>query len=155
MNGLKTSFALAPPVKQDPEDFHASESQVRSQLRVLVVDDNDDIADCLAMMLRRLGHLPKACCSGRDCLKCLYEFRPDIILLDLSLPEQDGFEICRLIQSRQGFEDIPIVACSALDPCSIEEHAAGCRFSSYLMKPVDLRRLQTAIRETVDGAVHA
>jgi CheY-like chemotaxis protein len=120
-----------------------------ARLRILVVDDNDDVADCLAMLLQSLGHLPRACCSGRDCLACLYEFRPDVILLDLSMPAQDGFEICRLIRQTPGFEAVPIIACSALDPYSVCERADGCEFSHYLVKPVSSRQLQAAIEEAV------
>lgn len=117
--------------------------------RVLVVDDNDDVADCLAMLLRRLGHLPRICCSGRDCLASLDIFQPQVILLDLSLPVQDGFEICRIIQRMEGFEDVPIIACSALDPQLVEDHAQGCNFSQHLIKPVALGQLQAAIDEAL------
>jgi CheY-like chemotaxis protein len=118
-------------------------------VRVLVVDDNDDVADCLAMLLQRLGHLSRACCSGRDCLACLHEFRPDVILLDLSMPVQDGFEICRLIRQTSGFEDIPVIACSAFDPYLMQDRAVGCDFADYLVKPVSSRQLQAAIENVL------
>ena len=126
--------------------------QTLNPLRVLVVDDNDDVADCLVMLLERLGHLPRACCSGRDCLECLHAFRPDVILLDLNMPVQDGFEICRLIQRTRGFEEVPIIACTALDPYLVDERAQGCRFSHFLVKPVTSRQLEAAIEEAAENA---
>ena len=118
-------------------------------LRVLVVDDNDDVAHCLVVMLQRLGHLAQACCSGRDCLACLHEFRPDVILLDLSMPVLDGFDTCRELRRTSGFENVPVIACSALDPYLVQDCAEGCHFSHHLIKPVSSRQLQTAIEEAV------
>lgn len=115
-------------------------------LRVLVVDDNEDVANCLAVMLQRLGHLAQACYSGRDCLACVDEFRPHVIVLDLSMPVLDG---CREIRRANGFEDVPVIACSALDPYLVQERDQGCRFSHHLVKPVSSRQLQAAIEEAV------
>ena len=118
-------------------------------LRVLVVDDNEDLAACLAMMLERLGHQARTCCSGGDCLESLGEFRPDLILLDLNMPIQDGFETCRQIRRTDGFEDVPVIACSALDPYLVQDHAEGCHFSHHLVKPVSSRQLRVALEEAL------
>jgi CheY-like chemotaxis protein len=118
-------------------------------LRVLVVDDNDDVADCLVMILERLGHLARGCCSGRDCLACLHEFRPDVVVLDLSMPALDGFDTCRQIRRTRGFEHVPVVACSALDPYQVQQRDEGCDFSHHLVKPVSSRQLQAALEEAV------
>jgi CheY-like chemotaxis protein len=117
--------------------------------RVLVVDDNDDVADCLAKLLRQLGYLARACCSAHDCLELLYEFRPQVVLLDLSMPVQDGFDTCRLIRQTQGFEDLPVIACSALDRFEVEERGSGCGFCRHLVKPVTARQLKTAIEQAL------
>ena len=123
--------------------------QLRSGYRVLVVDDNDDVADCLVMLLRRMGHVAQACYSGAECLGCLEEFRPHVVLLDISMPILDGIETCILIRRTPGFEEMPVIACSALDPYTVREHAVGCGFSYHLVKPVSLRELQAAIEEVV------
>jgi CheY-like chemotaxis protein len=121
----------------------------RTGVRVLVVDDNFDVADCLAMMLHRLGHRARTCNSGRDGLECLNEFRPDLVLLDLNMPAQDGFETCRQIRRTGGFERVPIIACSALDPYLVQDQAEGCHFSHHLVKPVSSRQLRVAIEEAL------
>lgn len=118
-------------------------------LRVLVVDDNEDVANCLAVMLQRLGHLARGCCSGRDCLACLHEFRPHVVVLDLSMPVLDGFDTCRELRRTSGFENVPVIACSALDPHLVQDRAEGCQFSHHLVKPVSSRQLQAAIEEAV------
>ena len=123
--------------------------QVSKGCRVLVVDDNDDVADCLVMLLRRMGHDAQACYSGAECLGCLEDFRPELILLDISMPILDGIETCILIRRTPGFEEVPVIACSALDPYIVQEHAVGCGFSHHLVKPVSLRALQAAVEEVV------
>lgn len=132
------------------ENDFCAKGQTMSQHRVLVVDDNDDVADCLVMLLRRLGYLARACCSARDCLECLYEFRPHVILLDLSMPVWDGFDTCRRIRHCDGFEDIPVIACSALDPCEVQERAADGDFFDHLVKPIGLRELHAAVEHALD-----
>ena len=124
-----------------------------NKLRILVVDDNEDVADCLVMLLRRLGHISRSCSSGGDCFAALHDFRPQLILLDLSMPGQDGFDICRVIQQSPEFEDVPIIACSALDPYIVEERGVGCNFSHHLVKPVSLAQLRAAIEETASEQV--
>lgn len=121
--------------------------QIVKGCRVLVVDDNDDVADCLVMLLRRIGHDAQGCYSGAECLGCLEEFRPDVILLDISMPILDGIETCALIRRSPGFEDVPVIACSALAPYTVQEYSLGCDFSYHLVKPVSLRELQVAIEE--------
>lgn len=118
-------------------------------LRVLVVDDNDDVTDCLVTMLQRLGHLARGCCSGRDCLACLHEFRPHVVVLDLSMPVLDGFDTCRQLRRTGGFENVPVIACSALDPYLVQDRDEGCYFSHHLVKPVSSRQLQAAMEEAV------
>lgn len=125
------------------------------RLRVLVVDDNEDVGQCLTLLLQRMGHVARACLSGQDGLACLRDFRPQVILLDLSMPGQDGFEICRLIRQTGGFENVAIIACSALDPYLVDERARQCHFSHYLVKPVSLRQLQAAIEEAVEEQLAA
>ena len=124
-------------------------------LRVLVVDDNEEIGQCLTLLLQRLGHVARACVSGQGCLACLGEFRPHVILLDLSMPGQDGFETCRLIRQTDGFGDIAIIACSALDPYLVDERARACHFSYHLVKPVSLRQLQAALEEAIEEQLAA
>ncbi|HVX12193.1 MAG TPA: response regulator [Pirellulales bacterium] len=121
----------------------------------MVVDDNDEVAGCIAIMLQSLGHQAHACCSGGDCLESLTEFRPDLILLDLSMPVQDGFETCRQIRQTNGFEVVPVIVCSALDPYLVQDRAQGCHFSHHLVKPVSVRQLQAAIEEVLGDSTVA
>lgn len=132
------------------EDFRARLASATKPMRVLVVDDSPDVAECLVMLLRYLGHFADACCSGRECLQRLEDFRPQAILLDINMPLEDGFEICRQIRRRRGFADIPIIACSAMDRWQVEEQIHDCGFSAHLVKPVSAAQIEAAIQ-----AVHS
>lgn len=115
---------------------------------MLVVDDNNDIADTLKLMLQALGHESRSCNSCYECLCCLEDFRPDIVLLDLCLPECDGFEIYRQIRQHEAYRCLPVIACSALDPELCEhEKPQNCDFAAYLVKPVTLLCLQAALAQ--------
>ncbi len=71
--------------------------------RVLVVDDNTDTADSLAMVLRLEGHTVGTAYGARQALDQAEAFRPDVVLLDIGLPDMDGFEVARRLRSMHGF----------------------------------------------------
>lgn len=109
-------------------------------LRVLVVDDDPETAETLAMLVRHLGHAAEVCHCGSECLACLESVRPDVVLLDISMPVTDGYEICRSIRRRGAARKSVIIACTALDRESPEDG-----FSLYLRKPVPLLVLRDAL----------
>lgn len=121
--------------------------------RVLIVDDNHDIADCLAMLFKALGHLPRACHSGQACLECVDEFQPDLIFLDLNMPLLDGFETCRQIRARNGHRNIPVIACTALAKETVAHRLEDCGFDAYVRKPANMPQLEAIIAEAMSRRV--
>ena len=81
--------------------------------RVLVVEDNRDIADLVARYLNKAGFAAEIIGSGREALKALADRPPDLVILDLMLPEVDGLEICRAIRSNERTAAIPIIMLTA------------------------------------------
>jgi len=114
-------------------------------IRVLVVDDHPDVADSTALLLRLLGYVSRACYSGDECLACVEQFGPQVILLDLMMPKLDGFDTCDRIRQVPGFRDVPIIALSALDTTLVEVRAANSRFACRLGKPADAQLVKAAI----------
>src|SRR3978361_1389465 len=80
--------------------------------RVLVVDDDDTIASVLVTYLEKAGHTPARAAADRQALDALAETRPDLMILDLMLPEVDGLEVCRRV--RASWPDLPVVMLTAL-----------------------------------------
>lgn len=125
----------------DPSPSRAGTPHCAStESRVLVVDDNVDAADTLAELLRELGHSVRVCHSGRAALELAAAFLPEAVLLDIGLPEMDGYEVARAL--RQSSTPPPmLVALTGYGQDSDRERSQGAGFSEHLVKPVRLERL--------------
>ena len=113
--------------------------------RILVVDDNTDAADSTAMVLKLEGHEVKVACDGPTALQCATDFRPDVILLDIGLPDMDGYEIARRFRAIPSFTDTLLIAVSGYAGDEHRERARQAGFNHYLVKPASLTRLNRLI----------
>ncbi|HUO67050.1 MAG TPA: ATP-binding protein, partial [Gammaproteobacteria bacterium] len=113
--------------------------------RILVVDDNQDAADSLAMMLALDGHDVRRTYAGAPALACLREFRPDVVLLDIGLPGMDGYEVARLIREQPDGASVRLIALTGYGQESDKSRTRAAGFDEHLVKPVELRRLQQAL----------
>ena len=86
------------------------EDHVKASLRILVVDDNRDGADSLAMMLKMMGNDTRTAYDGEEAVAAAVEFRPDVILLDIGLPKLNGYEACRRIREQPWGKEFVIIA---------------------------------------------
>jgi PAS domain S-box-containing protein len=120
-------------------------------LRVLVVDDNVDAANSAAMLLRATaGHDVRAVYSSQAALEAASEYRPNVILLDIGLPEIDGYEVARRLRQQPELKDVRLIALTGygMDVDRHRSHAAG--FDHHLVKPFDLKQLQQVLRTPSD-----
>jgi CheY-like chemotaxis protein len=108
----------------------------------LVVDDNRDSADSLAMLLRLVGHDVRTVHDGRQALVVAMTYQPDLVLLDIGLPGMDGFAVARHMRSHPELAAVVLVALtgygSEQDRC--QSLAAG--FNHHIVKPVSLDTLK-------------
>jgi CheY-like chemotaxis protein len=107
------------------------------QKRVLVVDDNRDIAEALAMLLRGMGHEVFVAGGGHAALAVLPQARPDIALLDISMPDMDGYELARRLRTSQSGAAIRIVAMSGFSLDEDRARATEAGFDQHMVKPLD------------------
>src|SRR5438034_11546176 len=77
--------------------------------RILVVEDDQDIAQLVARYLEKAGFVPEVVSSGRDALTAIAAQAPGLIVLDLMLPQVDGLEVCRAVRGREATAAIPII----------------------------------------------
>ena len=114
-------------------------------LRIGVVDDNEDAAVTLALLLETLGHTVSVAHSARAALEALPAFEPDVCLLDIGLPEMNGFELARALRARPGTDHAILIAVTgyAQEKDRAEARAAG--FHDLFAKPVDLEVLGAAL----------
>ena len=99
------------PVQPAPADAicRSAAADARS-LRILVVDDNVDAADSIAMLLSMEGHQTRTVNTARAALLAAPDFQPDVVLLDIGLPEMDGYEVARRLRAQNGRHDMRLVA---------------------------------------------
>jgi CheY-like chemotaxis protein len=115
-------------------------------LRILVVDDNVDSADSLALLLSSYGHDVRAAYDGSSALEIAQSFRPEVALQDVSMPDMDGYEVARKLRE---FPHTRHAALIALSGFTQEEDARRARlagFDHHLGKPVDFDLLHRVLR---------
>jgi two-component system cell cycle response regulator len=111
----------------------------------MVVDDDPDTVSILARHLQREGFDAIEAISGVECLRLVQAHRVDVILLDLMMPEMDGFQVCRMLKENPKTAEIPIIMITA--------RAQGMRLgvSDFLAKPVFRRQLANRIRAQLEA----
>jgi CheY-like chemotaxis protein len=125
--------------RQRPSDAADEPSQVKP-MRVLIVDDNRDAAESLAMVLSIRGYDTTVCHDGFAALEAAQRLSPQIVLLDLGLPGLDGFEVCRKLR-QQGLDKAHIVAITGYGQDDDRRRSREAGFDEHWVKPVDPDRL--------------
>ncbi|GAA5646891.1 GGDEF domain-containing response regulator [Vibrio proteolyticus] len=120
-------------------------SETGSSMRILLVDDVQLDRMQLAIRLKQLGHTVEAVSSGRAALALYSDFDPELVLLDISMPEMDGFELSHEIR-RLYPEWVPIIFLSGHDEPSMIAKAIDAGGDDYLIKPVDKIVLNSKLR---------
>lgn len=116
--------------------------------RVLLVDDERDLTDVLALRLTAAwGYAVFTAYDGAEGLRKAAVVKPDVILVDLAMPEVDGWEMCRRLRDDPETRSIPVVVMTAWSSEGLHERAASEGVSRVLLKPVDDQELLTALRE--------
>ena len=113
--------------------------------RVLIVDDNVDSADSLAMVLICDGHQIERVYTARAALERAQSFHPDVVLLDIGLPEMDGYEIARRIRKVPELAGVRLVALTGYGQPDDRLRAQSAGFDEYLVKPVEFHALARSI----------
>lgn len=119
-------------------------------LRVLVVDDNRDSADLQATLLRYNGHHVETAYDGSDALRVALRFRPNVVLLDIGLPEIDGYEVAYRIRQHDILKDVVLVAMTGYGQPEDRLRSQAVGFDHHLVKPAEFSELR-AILASVAG----
>src|SRR5262249_50477411 len=118
-----------------------------ARLRVLIVDDDHDMVDAWAMLLRAWNHEVRVAHNGPEALQIAAEWEPAVAMLDLAMPRMDGFRLGTLLLA-QNSENAPVlIAITGVsgDTCRRKAQEAG--FAHYLLKPADPEQLQFILQE--------
>ena len=131
---------------------------------VLVVDDTVENLRVLSDLLGEQGYEVRAVTSGRQALHAVEHDPPDLILLDITMPDMDGFEVCRRLRATEWSKDVPVIFLTALTATADKLRAFDAGGVDYVTKPfqfeevlarvrthVALRRAQTALADSYKG----
>lgn len=120
----------------------------RVDRRILIIDDNVDAADTLAALVMALGGDAATAYDGVDGLRCAADFHPDVILLDIGMPNMDGYETCRQLRRQPAGQAAYIVAVTGWGQLHDRERALAEGFDAHLTKPADPRILEGLFADT-------
>src|SRR3978361_317031 len=113
--------------------------------RVLIVDDNEDAANSLALILELGGHQTASVYTAVDALQRAAAFRPEVVLLDIGLPGMDGYEVAQKMRELPGLRDIRLVAVTGYGRSDDRIRARDAGFDDHLTKPVEFAVLERTL----------
>lgn len=111
----------------------------RAKKKILVVDDNADSRELVMKILKNKNYLLSDAIDGEDALNKINADKPDLILMDLSMPKMDGYELTRKLKSQKNFRDIIIIALTAHAMKGDKEKALASGCLGYITKPINVR----------------
>jgi CheY-like chemotaxis protein len=135
MNG--THFIGQNPIERETGRKRRQTNDSMAGLKVLVVDDQPDTLNVIGRVLKNCSADVVSATSVKEAIGLLDQFVPDVLISDIAMPEQDGFDFIRLIRSNPVFNDVPAIALTAFARPEDRAKAEGAGFKAYVAKPVD------------------
>src|SRR5262249_52688285 len=118
--------------------------------RILLVDDNRDAAESLGLLLEMMGHEVRVAHAGDEGLRALRTFDPAVVLLDIGMPDMDGYEVARRIREQEGSQRALLIAITGWGQDEDRQRAREAGFDHHLTKPVDLGELRKLVAGTAE-----
>jgi CheY-like chemotaxis protein len=134
--GSASSVAAEPP---SPVSHHDA------TLKVLVVDDNFDVAQTTGWMIEAIGHDYRIVHESKLAVQAAREYRPDAILLDINMPGMDGYAVCRALREQPLFGNTVIIAQTGWGQTQDRALTGESGFNHHLTKPVNMDRLEQVL----------
>lgn len=121
-------------------------AEASGSLNIMIVDDDELIRKVVTIYFGNRGHHVINAVSGQDCLDKIKQGEPDALLLDVTMPGMDGWEVCRRIRE---FSPVPIIMLTARAQASDRQMGVTVGASAYVTKPVSLKELEAEVRALV------
>ena len=143
--------ALTQSAQAPLTDESITEERPQLRRRILVVDDNIDSAESMALMLKLSGHDVATAHDGMEAVELAREFQPDVALLDLGMPKLDGYEAARSIRRQSWGQEMLLVALTGWGQQEDKRRSREAGFDAHLVKPIDFGVLEKLVAGTKDG----
>ncbi len=149
MAGLQTQLTSTQLVAADPEKIRISDDnreRRRYVSKVLLIDEDPDLCNTMTRLLHESGFETNTAYSGEQALEMVYEYKPDVIVLDMLLSGMDGWSVLAKLKQDPLLQDIPVIIMSIM-----EDKSMGCALGAvdYLPKPIDSVRLMNLVNKSV------
>jgi DNA-binding response OmpR family regulator len=125
------------PADTGQEETEASEGDLLDMSNVLVIDDESDIRLLCRINLARSGMAVRSVGSGREGLDAAFEEAPDAVVLDLMMPQMDGFEVLRLLKEHEGTNQVPVLVLTAKTTQADRDRCDALGADVFMTKPFD------------------
>jgi two-component system, cell cycle response regulator DivK len=119
--------------------------------KILIVEDNEDNRELAVKVLRNKGFETVTAVDGEEAIEKAVSENPDLILLDISLPKLDGYEVAKRLKSMEEFREIPIVAFTAHAMKGDREKVIIAGFEGYISKPINIREFPDQVKLYLRG----
>jgi signal transduction histidine kinase len=143
--GRGATFEMRLPRIKRPQERREAPVIKASPLRILLVDDNADAAETLALLLSCGGHVTRVALSSEAALECAESFEPQVALLDIGLPRMNGYELAQQFRRVPKLKTVRLIALTGYGQAEDRERALGAGFDDHLVKPVDLSALERTL----------
>ncbi|HKS08156.1 MAG TPA: PAS domain S-box protein, partial [Pyrinomonadaceae bacterium] len=153
--GMGSEFVVRLPILSEPTNAGRDGSGVARESvprRILIVDDNRDSADSLAMLLEITNNQTYQAHDGLEALAAIEKYRPEVVLLDIGLPTLDGHEVCRRVREQPWGKDIVIIALTGWGQEDDRRKSQEAGFNGHLVKPIDYEKLLELLNELTNGS---
>lgn len=117
------------------------------QRRILIADDNHDAADSLSMLFKLSGHEVFIAHTGAQAVASADEFRPDVGLIDIGMPELDGYEVARRIRHESWGREMMLIAVTGWGEADDKRRAIAAGFDRHMTKPIDPEELERLMQQ--------
>jgi DNA-binding response OmpR family regulator len=118
--------------------------------KILIADDNENIRDALTYLLEDEGYSLSMAKDGSDALKKTREFLPDILFLDIMMPEMNGYEVCRVIKNDPQLKKIYVIMLTAKGQVAEQERGKEVGADEYIVKPFSPMEILSKIKNILD-----
>jgi CheY-like chemotaxis protein len=115
--------------------------------RILIAEDDDNNRIPLKMMLKMTGYEVLEACDGQQAADCIQRDKPDLVLMDISLPVIDGLEVTRTIRREAEFQTLPIIFISGYENQETLDRVNACGGTGYISKPIEFDDLKLMIEK--------